>query len=135
MATRKPLVLVAGQLQELPSTDSFAKADVGLSDVDNTSDANKPVSAATQTALNLKANVSTTVEKTDIGTGPDEIPLNQHLGDMAFQNANALVIKPAASATPQQPGDLAFQLTNNTTLVVKVKGSDGTVRSTTLTLA
>lgn len=36
----------------------LAKADVGLSNVDNTSDANKPVSTATQTALNLKANSS-----------------------------------------------------------------------------
>lgn len=31
---------------------------VGLGNVDNTSDANKPVSSATQTALNLKANLS-----------------------------------------------------------------------------
>lgn len=34
---------------------SLAKADVGLSNVDNTSDANKPISSATQTALNAKA--------------------------------------------------------------------------------
>jgi len=33
------------------------KAMVGLGNVDNTSDANKPISTATQTALNLKANV------------------------------------------------------------------------------
>lgn len=32
------------------------KSDVGLSNVDNTSDLNKPISTATQTALNLKAN-------------------------------------------------------------------------------
>ena len=88
-----------------------------------------------QTALNLKANAETAVEQSDIGTGPDEIPLNQHLGDMAFQNANALVVKPSASATPQQVGSMVFQLTDNTTLLVKVKGSDGTVRSATLTLA
>jgi hypothetical protein len=31
---------------------------VGLSNVDNTSDANKPVSAAIQTALDLKANLA-----------------------------------------------------------------------------
>jgi hypothetical protein len=36
---------------------SATKSDVGLSNVDNTSDANKPVSTATQTALNLKANL------------------------------------------------------------------------------
>lgn len=34
----------------------LVKADVGLGNVDNTSDANKPVSTATQTALDLKAN-------------------------------------------------------------------------------
>jgi hypothetical protein len=34
------------------------KTDIGLSNVDNTSDANKPVSTATQTALNLKANTN-----------------------------------------------------------------------------
>lgn len=33
----------------------IVKADVGLSNVDNTSDANKPISTATQTALDLKA--------------------------------------------------------------------------------
>ncbi len=34
------------------------KADVGLGNVDNTADANKPVSSATQTALNAKANTA-----------------------------------------------------------------------------
>jgi hypothetical protein len=36
----------------------LAKSDFGLSNVDNTSDANKPVSTAQQTALNLKANLA-----------------------------------------------------------------------------
>ncbi len=35
------------------------KADVGLGNADNTSDANKPISTATQTALNLKASAAT----------------------------------------------------------------------------
>lgn len=35
---------------------TLVKADVGLSNVDNTSDANKPISTATQTALNGKVN-------------------------------------------------------------------------------
>jgi len=35
----------------------ITKAMVGLSNVDNTSDANKPISSATQTALDLKANL------------------------------------------------------------------------------
>jgi hypothetical protein len=37
---------------------TLAKADVGLGNVTNTSDANKPVSTAQQTALNLKANLA-----------------------------------------------------------------------------
>jgi hypothetical protein len=37
---------------------SLVKGDVGLANVDNTSDANKPVSSAQQTALNLKANLA-----------------------------------------------------------------------------
>jgi hypothetical protein len=36
---------------------SATKSDVGLGNVDNTSDANKPISTATQTALDLKANL------------------------------------------------------------------------------
>jgi len=40
---------------------ALVKGDVGLGNVDNTSDANKPVSTATQTALNLKANASTQI--------------------------------------------------------------------------
>jgi len=41
-------------------------ASVGLENVDNTSDINKPVSTATQTALDLKANQSTTYTKTEV---------------------------------------------------------------------
>jgi len=73
--------------------------------------------------------------QTDIGTAPNEIPLNQYLGELAYMNAESLVITPPASVDPNGIGDMVFQLTSDTSLVVKVKGSDGTVRSTTLTLA
>lgn len=36
----------------------LAKSDIGLGNVDNTSDVNKPISSATQSALDLKANIS-----------------------------------------------------------------------------
>lgn len=79
--------------------------------------------------------LSVVVEQADVGTLPNQVPLNQYLGDLAFQNKNSLVIQPAASATPQQLGSVVFQLTNDTTLVIKVKGLDGTVRSYSMTLA
>lgn len=47
---------VAGKA--LTADVTLAKADVGLSNVDNTSDANKPVSTAQGTAIGLKANIA-----------------------------------------------------------------------------
>lgn len=54
-------VLAAGQVQSVAGKTGvvlLVKADVGLSNVDNTSDANKPVSTAQQTALNGKVDKS-----------------------------------------------------------------------------
>lgn len=56
---------------------TLTKSDVGLSSVDNTSDTGKPVSTATQTALNLKANLASPtftgtvagITKTMVGLG------------------------------------------------------------------
>ena len=45
------------------------------------------------------------------------------------------VLRPTASVTPASNGDMSFELTSNTELKIKVKGSDGTVRSVSLTLA
>lgn len=42
-------------------THNITKADVGLTSVDDTSDAHKPVSAAQQAALNTKASVAQAV--------------------------------------------------------------------------
>jgi hypothetical protein len=75
------------------------------------------------------------VNQGDIGTEPNQIPLNSMLGEMSGMDRNEFAVLPQASVTPNGVGEMVFQLTNNTTLVVKVKGSDGTVRSATLTLA
>lgn len=42
---------------------------------------------------------------------------------------------PGSSVTPVDNGDVVVELTNNTTLTFKAKGSDGVVRSATLTLS
>lgn len=46
-----------------------------------------------------------------------------------------LAIHPGASVVPENNGDVAFELTANTTLTLKARGSDGVVRSAVLTLA
>lgn len=48
-------VLTNRTMAQLKTALALAKADVGLSNVDNTADASKPISTATQTALDLKA--------------------------------------------------------------------------------
>jgi hypothetical protein len=70
-----------------------------------------------------------------IGGGLNELPAGGALGRMAAQDPKAVVLEPQPNVTPHAPGDMVFQLTSNTSLVIKVRGSDGTVRSTTLTLA
>ena len=42
---------------------------------------------------------------------------------------------PGSSVTPIDNGDIVFEATSNTTFTVKLKGSDGVVRSGTITLA
>lgn len=60
---------------------------------------------------------------------------------LATLNANvldveaALVWTPSSSETPSNNGEVTVEATNNTTLTFKLKGSDGTVRSGTITLA
>ncbi len=46
-----------------------------------------------------------------------------------------LTIKPSASRTPANNGELTVEATSNTTLTFKLKGSDGTVRIGTITLS
>jgi len=61
LATKEPLITAGTTSQYYRGDKSFQtldKAAVGLANVDNTSDANKPVSSATTTALNLKENTA-----------------------------------------------------------------------------
>lgn len=53
------------ELKNIPGNTEVDKNLVGLNNVDNTSDANKPVSTAQQAALNLKADASTVSGKQD----------------------------------------------------------------------
>ena len=52
--TKRPLKTVKGQSLEGSGNIDLTKSDVGLANVDNTSDADKPVSTAQQTALDAK---------------------------------------------------------------------------------
>lgn len=83
---------------------TLAKADVGLGNVDNTSDSNKPVSTATQTALNgkvdkvtgkqLSTEDFTSAEKTKLAG----IPASGAAGDILYHNGTSYVRLPKGTA-------------------------------------
>ena len=80
--------LVDGQIVSYSAASStwvnttLTKALVGLGNVDNTSDANKPVSTATQTALNLKLNATAPAYTGGLtGTGVVNLDSNQFYKD------------------------------------------------------
>lgn len=56
-----------------PTTTTEVKTNLQLENVNNTSDANKPISTAQATALNLKSDTATTVTK-DSSTGAANLP-------------------------------------------------------------
>jgi hypothetical protein len=85
---------------------ALTKSSVGLANVDNTSDANKPVSTATQTALDLKANLNAptftgtvtstnnlivdgnlTVNGTTFNASSTSITIEDNLVQLAHQNS------------------------------------------------
>jgi hypothetical protein len=91
---------------------TLVKGDVGLGNVDNTSDANKPVSTAQQTALNLKANLaSPTLTGTPAAPTATVGTNTTQIATTAFVNAEianditgkADLASPALTGTPTAP--------------------------------
>jgi len=64
-----------------------------------------------------------------------KVGINEVAPDYKLDVNGSLGFTPGASVTPVDNGDVVIEATNNTTLTFKLKGSDGTVRSGTLTLA
>jgi hypothetical protein len=64
----------------------------------------------------------------DIGASGANRPRNVYVG-------SNVISRPSASITPANNSELVVEATSNTTLTFKLKGTDGTVRSATLTLA
>jgi hypothetical protein len=90
LATKEPTIPTGTAAQYLRGDKALATLDktaVGLGSVDNTSDANKPVSTATQSALNAKA------------AGPTFTALPNGTLAMAFGTNTAVTVTPTATAT------------------------------------
>ena len=95
------------------------------------------------------------VWRLDDGGGDEDLIWNDNAGSemMRFDRASGRVgigesapdylldvngtfgITPGASVTPVDNGDIVFEFTNDTTVTIRGKGSDGTVRAGTVTLS
>lgn len=112
----------------------ISKGMVGLGNVDNTSDANKPVSSATQTALGLKANVDNPIFTTKITTpafqltgttASGRILVSDGSGNGTWQ-ANRPVFRDTAANWATAGGTLTSSVITIETDTGKMKVGDGT---------
>lgn len=90
---------------------TLIKGDVGLGNVDNTSDANKPISTATQSALDLKADlVGGVIPNSQLPS----LAISEYLGTVADQTA--------LLALSGQRGDWAIRTDTGSTWVITTDG-------------
>jgi outer membrane murein-binding lipoprotein Lpp len=94
------------------TVSGITKSMVGLGNVDNTSDANKPISSATQTALDLKQNAlgNASASVSGILTSTDWTTFNNKQSALGFTPANS-TITIGTNAPLQGGGDLTANRT------------------------
>ena len=69
----------------------------------------------------------------DVGSAPNQVPLNQNLGALAY--VDQVPQLRASASVPANNLDINFEYVSDTSIKIRMRGSDGTVRSTTLTLS
>lgn len=111
-----PVQSVAGRTGVI----SLTSTDVGLANVNNTSDANKPVSTAQQAALNLKANLASPVfTGTPKSVTPTTADNSTNIATTAFVKAQGYITSAGSGAkiavattapSSPSPGDFWYQV-------------------------
>ena len=114
---------LTAHVSDATNPHSVTATQVGLGNVDNTSDATKPVSGPTQTALNLKANSSDLTTHINDETNPHSVTATQvGLGNV---NNTSDINKPVSTATQTALNLKADQLTTYTKTEVDAAIGDG----------
>lgn len=94
---------------------TLSKSDVGLSNVDNTSDVNKPISNATQAALDDKADSVDLTSHTSNTSNPHNVTKAQvGLGNVTNESKATMFTSPTFTGTPKAPTPSA---NNNSTQI------------------
>jgi hypothetical protein len=119
------VVVSDGSITDAKIATGINKSKVGLDQVDNTSDAAKPISTLTQTALNAKANIESP-GFTGVPTAPTAT-----LGTNTTQIATTQFVTAAMAAslniTSEQSGDYTATATDDIILMIPTDGVDHTV--------
>jgi hypothetical protein len=115
---RKGGAWVNRTVAQFKSDLALIKSDVSLGNVDNTSDANKPVSIAQQTALDLKANIASPAF-TGNPTAPTQstADVSTRLATTAFVDARITSLINLAPSALDTLGEIAAQLANDESAV------------------
>ena len=118
---------LGGNLDVLTRSIYSSVGDIGIGDAFNT-DANLLLvrESSLPTAYPF-------VTQYDIGTDAGQVPLNYNLGKLAFLDEVGK-LRPSGSQ-PIDNLDINFEYVSNTSIKIRMRGSDGTVRSATLTLS
>ena len=104
----------------------LVKGDVGLGNVDNTTDANKPISTATQTALDLKAPLASPA-LTGTPTAPTAAAATNttQIATTEFVRAEVAALVNSAGSTLDTLGEIATALGNDANLSTTLTTSIG----------
>lgn len=103
-------LLAAGQVQSVAGKTgvvALVKGDVGLGNVDNTTDLGKPISTATQTALNAKANTSHTHLWADLTDKPTTFAPSAHVHSAADLTSGTVPVARLPLATTSAAGAMS----------------------------
>lgn len=73
------------------------------------------------------------ITQSDVGIGASQVPLNQYLGKVAYLDKVGTI--GVSSAAPVNNLEVNFEFVSNTSIRVRMRGTDGVVRSSTLTLS
>jgi hypothetical protein len=104
----------------------ITKSDVGLGNVDNTSDANKPVSTATQTALDLKAPLaSPTLTGTPLAPTATAGTNNTQIATTAYADAAVAALVDGAPALLNTLNELAAAINDDASFTTTITNSIG----------
>lgn len=111
---------ISDHLSNISNPHSVTKVQVGLGNVDNTSDVNKPVSTAQQTALDLKANLASpiftgtpkapTASSSDNSTQVATTAFVKAQGYITSAGSGAKITVDSAAPSSPSPGDFWFEV-------------------------